>query len=230
LTKRKTVELELEQVTARLLALQDEERRRLARELHDQTAQNLFALTIDLSRVRTLLEGDQVLRAIALLDPIQAIAESSLREIRTLSYVLHPPLLDEAGLVTALRWFAEGFTQRSGIEVEFIDVDDVGRLAAAVETALFRVVQEALTNVQRHSGSSRASLWLTRDTERVTLQVRDYGGALQKQERSFSGPIGVGIPGMRQRLRQLGGDVDVSIDAGGTLMTAHVPVSMEIAP
>jgi two-component system, NarL family, sensor kinase len=215
-------------MTARLLSLQDEERRRIARELHDQTAQTLFALTMDLDRLRGLLGSEPAEEAERLLAESQALGEQALREIRTLSYVLHPPLLDQAGLACAVRWFADGFATRSGIALDLVEVQDVGRLPTEVETALFRVVQESLVNVQRHSGSATAGIGLTRDPDGVTLRVRDDGAGIPAKSATEASdefaPVGVGIPGMRQRLRQLGGDLAVASDPRGTLVTARVPV------
>ena len=224
-TERKRAEEELRQLTSRLLRLQDEERRRIAGELHDVTAQNLLAMTLGLAEVQRQPDGlsEEVRNALA---RCQTLGRQSLQEIRTLSYLLHPPLLDEAGLVSALRWYTDGFAKRSGIDVELIAPRDLGRLSLDIETALFRVVQECLTNIYRHSGSKAALIRLARDAERVVLIVKDDGCGIEgrgHKEWSENGlTLGVGIPGMRQRLLQLGGKLDIESDAGGTTVTAVV--------
>jgi len=225
ITERKQVEQELQLLTSRLLHLQDEERRRIARELHDITAQNMFAITINLARLQqSSLPPSE---ASTLLAECRALGEQSLQEIRTLSYLLHPPMLDQAGLVSALQWYIEGFIKRSGIYVDLVVRSEVGRLPTQVETALFRVVQESLTNIHRHSGSSEASIRLETQGAQVCLQIRDSGCGLPPPEWAAtleSGKyLGVGIAGMRQRLRQLGGDLEIKSNKQGTVVTAIVP-------
>jgi len=228
-TDLKQAEAQLEQLASRLLRLQDEERRRIARELHDGMGQNLFALTMSLARLQALA-SDQAPEFQQLLAESSALAEQSLQDTRTLSYLLHPPLLDEMGLVPALQWYVEGFGARSGIRVALVAGEEIGRLPTDVETALFRVVQESLTNIHRHSGSATAHVRLTRDARRVLLQVQDQGSGITASPRGSVGnlsSLGVGIPGMRQRLRQLGGRLDVRSAGGGTTITATVPVKVE---
>jgi len=225
-TNRIRVEKELVDLTVRLFNIQDEERRRIARELHDGTAQNLFAISINVAK---LMQADQVQpeQAELLLMECQSMVDQSLKEIRTLSYLLHPPLLDQSGLVSALQWYAEGFSKRSGIYVDVI-AQPIGRLSSEVETALFRVVQEALTNVRRHSCSETASIRLERRTGEVKLEIKDRGRGLPpvKEDRSDGLlELGVGIPGMKQRLRQLGGKLEISSNERGTSIIAVVPVS-----
>jgi len=224
-TNRIRVEKELVDLTVRLFNIQDEERRRIARELHDGTAQNLFAISINVAK---LMQGDQVPveQAEQLLVECQSLVDQSLKEIRTLSYLLHPPLLDQSGLVSALQWYAEGFSKRSGIYVDVI-AQPIGRLSSDVETALFRVVQEALTNVRRHSCSETASIRLERRTGEVKLEIKDRGRGLPPIKESHSDglfELGVGIPGMKQRLRQLGGKLEISSSERGTSIVAVVPV------
>jgi signal transduction histidine kinase len=216
----------LRELTGRLFNLQDEERRRIARELHDGTAQNLFAITLNLRR----LEGLAVKRVpemTKLMNDIQQLAMQSLTELRTLSYLLHPPVLDYAGLVRALQWFAQGFSERSGIHVDAAALQDVGRLSPEIETALFRVVQESLANVRRHSGSNSASIRLEKASAEVKLQISDRGhGILQGDNNSPAAEnavLGVGIPGMRQRMIQLGGRLEIESNSQGTTITAVVP-------
>lgn len=231
ITERKQSEQRLSQLTARLLRSQDEERRRIARELHDVTAQSIGLILLNLAYVNKAIPGtdsrtkDKVAESVAL-------GEQALKEIRTLSYVLHPPLLDQAGLVTALQWYAKGFTERSGIEVEFVENGNDGhRMPPDVEYSLFRVVQECLTNIRRHTNSETASIVLTRTEEEVVLQVQDTGNGL-RFEASTNGDgiegVGVGIQGMRHRLKQLGGELALDSARTGTTVTATVPVKWVI--
>jgi PAS domain S-box-containing protein len=225
-TERLRAELELRKLTARLFNLQDEERRRIARELHDSTAQTLFAVTMNLRR----LEKTAVNRTpeiTGLISDSQELTAQSLTELRTLSYLLHPPLLDEAGLVRALQVFVRGFSERSGIHVEIVAVQNINRLPRDIETALFRVVQEALTNVSRHSGSDTATIRVEQGSGEVKLQVSDRGHGMTKSAGNGSAgenaEMGVGISGMRQRLIQLGGRLEIESSNNGTTVTAVVP-------
>jgi len=217
-------EQELQRLTVRLLNLQDTERRRLARELHDVTAQNVFATSLNLSRLeRSQLDPAEQRRLLA---ESRQLCDQALQEIRTLSYLLHPPVLDQAGLVGALKWYVEGFARRSGIEVDISSIKDVGRLDTDVETALFRVVQESLTNTSRHSGSSTAVIKLERQGDQVILQITDHGRGMSKlasSDTEGAASLGVGIPGMRQRLRQFGGILQIASNDRGTVVTASVP-------
>lgn len=224
-TDRIRSESELVQLTVRLFDIQDQERRRIARELHDVTAQNLFAISINLQKLFQLAAGNEQIQR--LIVECQSLDEQSLKEIRTLSYLLHPPLLDQAGLVSALQWYVEGFTKRSGIYVE-VFAEPIGRLQSEVEMALFRVVQEALSNVRRHSESESASIRLARRDGEVVLQIKDQGKGLAladcSPDTNGAVALGVGIPGMKQRLRQLGGTLDITSNNGGTTVSAVVPV------
>jgi signal transduction histidine kinase len=214
------------ELTVRLFNLQDEERRRIARELHDGTAQNLFAISLNLAKIRQQIDGsDGEIKQ--LIDECQSLDDQSLQEIRTLSYLLHPPLLDQAGLVSALQWYVEGFSKRSGISVNLV-AQPIGRLTSEIETALFRVVQEGLTNVRRHSGSETASIRLERRANEIVLEIKDAGHGLRAENRSGLAEnfheLGVGIPGMRQRLRQLGGRLEITSNGEGTAVAAIVPI------
>lgn len=224
-TDRIRSERELVQLTVRLFDIQDQERRRIARELHDVTAQNLFAISINLQKLFQLAAGNEEIQR--LIVECQSLDEQSLKEIRTLSYLLHPPLLDQAGLVSALQWYVEGFTKRSGIYVE-VFAEPIGRLQSEVEMALFRIVQEALSNVRRHSESESASIRLARRDGEVVLQIKDQGKGLAldhcSSDTNGAVALGVGIPGMKQRLRQLGGTLDITSNNGGTTVSAVVPV------
>jgi PAS domain S-box-containing protein len=228
-TDLKLAEESLQHLTARLLNIQDEERRRLAFELHDGTAQNLFALTVKLAGLErssyswTAEEKKSFEESLAL-------GEQALKEIRTLSYLLHPPLLDHAGLVSALRWYVEGFSMRSSIYVDVIVPEDMGRLPPELETALFRIVQEGLTNIQRHSGSDTASISLERSEDQVILQIADQGSGMLIETAQAAGDFrsaGVGLRGIRQRLSYMGGRLEIDSSSQGTTVTAIVPISRE---
>ena len=228
ITERKRDEEQLKELASRLLNLQDEERRRLARELHDETAQNLAALNIGLARLKPILTPDQK-NAIKLVTESESLCQKALKEVRTVSYLLHPPLLDERGLGTALSWFVNGFSDRSGIKVDYFQSPDVKRLPYEVEAALFRVVQEALTNIHRHSGSSVARISLTKESDQIVLVVEDEGRGLQDNLHISDGigvaKLGVGIPGMRERMRLVGGRLDVSSNSHGTTLKGVVPLN-----
>jgi PAS domain S-box-containing protein len=225
-TDRLRSEQELVQLTVKLFDIQDQERRRIARELHDGTAQNLFAISINLQRLGQLDPANEEVKQ--LIAECQMLGDQSLGEIRTLSYLLHPPLLDQAGLVSALQWYVEGFSKRSGIFVELL-AEPIGRLQSDVEMALFRVVQEALSNVRRHSASETASIRLARRDGEIVLQIKDQGTGLGVSEHSpeTNGTVspGVGIPGMKQRLRQLGGTLEITSNHGGTTVSAVLPIA-----
>ena len=222
ITERKKLEDDLMRLTGRLFHVQDEERRRIARELHDETAQNLFGISLNLAKLRHspnwTSEQGQVL------EDCKALVEVSLRGIRTLSYLLHPPLLDDAGLVSAVQWYVEGFVKRSEIQVELF-IEDIGRLDSELETALFRIVQEALTNIHRHSGGARAGIRLERKDGQVVLEIRDDGHGIEAESVAGIDALGVGIGGMRQRMRQLGGMLEVTSSSEGTIVTVAVPMT-----
>jgi PAS domain S-box-containing protein len=225
-TEQRQAELGLRNLSARLLHLQDEERRKLARELHDSVGQELAAL--DMNIAVALESADRLgARARQALAESQSIAQRCAKEIRTLSYLLHPPLLDERGLGSALRWLADGFAVRSGIHVVLDVSPDLGRLDREVEMALFRVAQEALSNVHRHSGSARATLRVARTQRRVTLEVGDEGRGMAAPETPRPGgdarTLGVGIRGMDERLRQIGGWLEIASTRAGTTVRAVAP-------
>src|SRR6185369_5275712 len=171
----------LHALSARLLQLQDEERRRFARELHDSVGQSLAGLSLNLSAVRTDIE--RLAKTTATLSESEALVQEMSKEVRTISYLLHPPMLDEAGLASALRWYVQGFTQRSKIQVEVEFPDDFGRLAQELETAVFRVVQECLTNIHRHSGSPTAKVSVARFNGLVLVEVADRGKGIAPEKR-----------------------------------------------
>ena len=222
-TPLKQAERQLQSLSSRLLEVQDEEQRRIARELHDGPAQILFGIGTSVARIRE--RPDLPAEAAIALAECQAMVDECLRDVRSLAYVLHHPLLDSAGLTAAMKWFADGFSRRSGIEVE-LDIDpSVGRLTAAIERDLFRIVQEGLGNVARHSGSRRAVIRLERAGDEVRLQIRDFGRGMGLGREPTGSVLGVGIPGMRERLRQLGGRLDIQSSNEGTSILASVPLA-----
>jgi len=208
-----------------LLQTQDEERRRIARELHDSTGQKLAALAMNLSLVGKSAEALATPGRKALAESLALLDQSS-QEIRTLSYLLHPPLLDERGLAVAVRWFADGFSQRSGVQVKLEMPPDLPRLPEEIETALFRIVQEGLTNTHRHSGSSTATIRLILEQNHVRLEVQDAGKGLpQSRTNGHMDALGVGITGMRERVKQLGGQMEMETGAHGTTVRVTVPLA-----
>ena len=214
----------LRQLSARLLQAQDDERRRLARELHDSVGQLLAAISMNIQTVQsTLLEPAAAAAAAENAKLIDQIST----EIRTMSHLLHPPLLDEVGLASALRWYIDGFSKRSKISVNLEIAGDFGRLSNDMEIAIFRMVQECLTNVHRHSNSDSGAVRLERNAERVSVEVRDAGKGipLEKQKAlSSSQQGGVGFRGMRERIQQLGGRLEIQSDDHGTIVKAAMPV------
>jgi PAS domain S-box-containing protein len=228
ITEVKRAQEELARLTARLMQLQDEERRSIARELHDTTAQNLLAVTLNITRLQERLRT-----ALPPVDRILAetlaLAEQSLQEVRTLSYLLHPPLLDVVGLGSALRWLGEGFSERSGITVDTIIGEGVEMLSRDAATALFRVAQECLANVHRHSRSNWARIALQRRSDGVRLDVTDGGCGFHVRARNEGvgrdHQTGVGVSGMRVRLEQLRGSLEIASGPTGTRVTATVPLT-----
>jgi hypothetical protein len=220
-----------DQLPGRLLELQDEERRRIARELHDATGQNLSALSIGLSMV--LASNGLDPRAREVIKESLALADSCVQEIRTMSYLLHPPLLDELGLASALRAYSEGYSERTGIQLELNFPPHMPRLAEAIEIALFRIVQEGLTNIHRHSGSPTAILRLQHETGQVELELADRGRGLSPGTLDGDMPsasrIGVGIAGMRERARQLGGRLTIASGETGTTLRVVLPATSSTA-
>ena len=227
ITEVKRAQGALARLSERLIQIQDEERRTIARELHDTTAQNLLAITLNMTRLHEPLGGAGELTRRVLAETL-GLAEQCLQEVRTLSYLLHPPLLDEMGLGSALQWFARGFSERSGIDVEVSIAEDSGnRLGREIATTLFRVAQEALSNVHRHSGSAWAKVALHRTEHELCLEVFDRGRGLRLPLDVSEGAqtLGVGVAGMRVRLEQLGGHLEIRSGQSGTCVTATVPVA-----
>jgi len=229
ITDRKQVEemARMRELSGKLLHAQDAERRRIARELHDSAGQIVAALQMQLIPMQTEVEQSNPEIASGIGQSLELIQQLS-QELRTVSYLLHPPLLDELGLPSALRWYVEGFSERSKIDVQLELSPDLGRLPADMETTLFRIVQESLTNIHRHSGSKRAQIQIHRAADEVSVEVRDYGKGMPggKNNRSSSQPrSGVGIQGMQERVRQLSGRFEIQSRADGTSVTARLPVS-----
>lgn len=227
ITARRDAEESLRNLSARLLQLQDEERRRIARELHDTTGQSLAALAIHLSAVHErIADKDPVARDI--LREALGLSQEASDQTRTLSYLLYPPTLDFSGLQSALEWFADGFTQRSKIKVDLDLALGGERVPQILETALFRIVQESLTNMYRHSGGSLATVRGRRQGNTVSLEISDNGkGIPAEQLASLNGPggeMGVGIRGMRERARQLGGKLRIKSGDAGTTIMVVLPV------
>lgn len=227
---RKQKEELLRQLSGHLMQAQDQERRRIARELHDNSGQTLAAIAVNLSRIENLLP-DTAPKVKNLVADTAAMAEQTSREIRTISYLLHPPLLEEAGLTAAIGWLANGFTQRSGIKTEVDMPPELERLPSDIEVTLFRIVQETLTNVARHSGSKTAFIKLTRQPGEIILSVRDEGKGIppEKLEKVHGNvsALGVGVAGVWERVRQFGGALDINSNSRGTTVMVVVPLPEE---
>jgi len=233
ITERKLAEENLRELSARLLQSQDEERRHIARELHDSTGQMLVALSMILTPlVQNRGEIDPESRD-TIKEGLDLVGELS-KEVRTISHLLHPPLLDEVGLSSALRMYLEGFAERSKIEMDLQVPSDFGRLSQEFETAIFRIVQECVTNIHRHSGSSVAKVCISSIDSQVRIEVQDRGKGIspEKQSDIELGRGGVGIRGMRERLRQLGGSLEIDSPGNGkgTTIVAHLPVEKSSTP
>jgi PAS domain S-box-containing protein len=235
ITQQKLAELRIEEqaeslrkLSAHLVESQDIERRRVARELHDTTAQQLAALGMNLAVVEKLI-GDHSPKVARLLVDSQTLVEEATQEIRTTTYLLHPPLLEAAGLAGAIRDYADGFSRRSGLKIDVAVPADFARLPRDVELALFRVVQEGLANVRRHSRSASATIQLEKADTVVKLAVRDAGTGIPEEKlarlKNQTGELGVGIAGMHERLHQLGGRLEIESSAQGTVVRAIWPES-----
>jgi signal transduction histidine kinase len=213
----------LRRLSVKLLTVQDEERRRIARELHDSLGQDLTAAKISLDMLSQECELDSTH-----LKDARNLVDRCIADTRTLSHLLHPPLLDEAGFASAAKWYVEGFGRRSGIDARLSIPAHVTRLPRRTETALFRILQEALTNVHRHSGSKAVNVSLTMDESKIVLLVRDFGMGVPREvlDRFWkTGNVGVGLPGIRERLQELGGFLEIESGPDGTVLKATVPVS-----
>lgn len=213
-------------LSTRLLHVQDEERRRFSREVHDSLGQYLNLVKMSLSTLADRYSAAELSESLEYLD--RCIAET-----RTISYLLHPPLLDEMGFAFAAKWYLDGFAQRSGIQVTAEIPDDMPRLPHSVELALFRILQECLTNIHRHSGSPRADVALKRTAQEVALRIRDYGkgipGELLERFRVSGSHTGVGLAGMRERAREQGGRLNIESNGSGTTVTFEMAIESTIA-
>ncbi len=221
---------DLRELSGRVLRVQDEERRRIARELHDSAGQILTALGLELGSLSEDVEkvAPQLAGSCA---KAQELVQQLHREIRTTSYLLHPPLLDDAGLSSALNWYVEGLSQRSGIEIHLDIPDDLGRLPRDMELVMFRLVQESLTNIHRHSGSRTAEIRIAREDGIVTIEVQDQGRGMSSEElkKIREGGSGVGIRGMSERLRQFHGELKIESDESGTEVGVRIPIPQRAA-
>jgi signal transduction histidine kinase len=223
---------ELEILSQRLLQVQDQERRKIARDLHDSTGQTLTALKISISFLQESCKENA--NSLAIVEEVEKLADQAISEIRTMAYLLHPPLLDEVGFACAAEWYIEGFAKRSGIAIKADIASSHARLPSKMEIALFRVLQETLTNIHRHSGASEASVNFNYGPESVVLEVRDFGkGITQERLRLLSGmsaETGIGLAGMRERLHELKGKLEIESDGHGTRLRATVPLLAAPAP
>ena len=215
--------------TVRLLKIQDEERRRIARELHDSAGQTLTVLGLSLAQ---LVQNAKVIAPELAKEgkQIEEIVQQLHREIRTTSYLLHPPLLDECGLASALNWYVEGLAKRSGIAIKLNIAENLGRLPRDMELAIFRLVQEGLTNIHRHSGSKTASIRIFHESDNLQVEVSDQGKGIPPDRLAEirAGGSGVGIRGMQERIRQFGGDMSIESNRCGTRVTVNIPVPKEV--
>jgi PAS domain S-box-containing protein len=219
ITARSRAESAVRQLSSRLMHLQEEERRRIARDLHDTTSQELAVLNINLQRLERILNNEEPRVRSLLTETLQLATECS-QKIRTASYLLHPPLLQEAGLKTAVQWLVKGFADRSGIRVDVKVTPRLGHLCHEMELVLFRVIQESLANVLRHSGSQDVMVDLRRISGRLQLTVVDHGKGIRDLPLGRIRPPSVGIAGMRERVEQLGGTLHVTFSNQGTTVSA----------
>jgi signal transduction histidine kinase len=224
LTEKKRAEMELEELSSLILGLQDEERRKIAHELHDVTAQNLFAVSVNMEILKEREPSLTPLGREIVAECLEK-CEQSLKEVRTLSYTLFPPALDQLGLIPSIRWYVDRFAKRSGIEIALMASDDVGRLPVDVETDVFRIVQEALTNIYRHSATREAAITVEKKGNSVVVQIEDRGHGMAEEVVLLDG---LGLRSIRERLRKLGGRLEIHVSGDGRLLTAQVPVPVEV--
>jgi len=221
---------QLRELSWQMLRIQDEERRHIARELHDSAGQLLTVLAMNMSTlIRKAQEEAPELAESA--EEARELVHQLTSEIRTNSYLLHPPLLDEEGLRSAISWYVRGLTERSGLEIAFKISEGFGRLPHEMELAIFRLVQESLTNIHRHSGSKRATIEISRTPEQAVLEVRDEGKGISREKLADiqSRGAGFGIRGMRERARQFNGEMTIESSGKGTLFRVTIPVSKKEA-
>jgi PAS domain S-box-containing protein len=224
--ERKRAEDDLRELTTKLLRLRDDERRRLARELHDSVGQMLAALRMNAALIEAESNALSPRARAAVSENVRWIEEIS-SEIRTISHLLHPPLLDEVGLKSALTWYVDGLAERAGMKINLDISSDIGRLPEELEVAIFRVVQECLTNVHRHSGSVTASVRIAISEGNIQVEVMDEGKGIARERLTelHTAGAGVGLCGMRERARQFGGSLEISSSSHGTLVSTRFPKS-----
>jgi PAS domain S-box-containing protein len=216
------------ELTANIQRMQDEERRRIARELHDSVGQLLAAISMNIA---SITDGSDKLssRVAKLISDNASLVNQITDEIRTISHLLHPPLLDEVGLPSAIRWYADGFSQRSNIQTTLDIPQQFQRLSPEMEIAIFRVVQECLTNIHRHSGSPSCSIKIVQDADRLRIEVKDSGRGIPKSKLlTLVSSGGVGLRGMQERIRQLGGTLEIKSSPNGSVIAATLPVPRDI--
>jgi len=224
-TERKQTESALRHLSGRLLHAQDEERRKVARELHDGVGTYVSGLSLALGKMRTLLDEKNPEHQ-KVVSECRDLIQAAAGEIRSISYLLHPPTMEEMGLESSLEWLVRGFSGRSGITISLQLAEDIGRLEAETELTIFRVTQEALNNVYRHSGSSTAAVRLFRESDAIVLEIADCGRGLPPRAAGSEPDFTVGISGMRERVQKLGGEFSVESVAGeGCTVRAALPLS-----
>jgi signal transduction histidine kinase len=221
----------LRELSGTLQQHRDEEHRKIARELHDSVGQLLAALSMNIATIEAQSRNLDSAGARAVSENAALVQQIS-KEIRTISHLLHPPLLEAAGLTSALSWYVDGFSERSNIKVEMEIPPKFPRLSDAMEIAIFRLVQECLTNIHRHSGSNQAKIAIRDQDNNIVVEIKDAGKgiSLEKQLDLSSGRAGVGFRGMRERLRRFGGDLNIQSDDCGTLVKAMIPLQSNAVP
>ncbi len=214
---------ELRRLSTSVIAAQDEERRRIARELHDSLGQDLVAAKMVLEGIDRQYSSSRPIGKVA--DDACLIIDHAIQQVRNISHLLHPPMLDEVGLHSALQWYLEGLSKRSGIAVSLeVQPEDFPRLAPEVETAIFRIIQEALTNVFRHSQAHQAWVSVVKEENRMTCTVRDDGKGISDEVAEFRPEsIGIGIAGMRQRVKEFAGELRLKNTGAGTFLEVVIP-------
>jgi two-component system NarL family sensor kinase len=225
ITERRKAAEAIRNLSARLLRVQDDARRRLARELHDTVAQSLAGVRMNLGVMKPIAATDD--RAAAAVDDSITATDDAITQIRTLSYLLHPPMIDQAGLLTALRWYIDGFERRSGVATHLDVPDDLGRLSREIETSVFRIVQESLGNIQRHAGSATARVSVERLDDHLRIEIADHGRGLRAGVRDDLDALlasGVGIAGINERVRELEGEMTIQSTDEGTTLRVMLPV------
>lgn len=229
LRERKQAEEAVQQLSGRIMRIQDEERRRVARELHDSIGQVFALLKVNLEMISRTLGSANSAQSRELIAESKKALDAGLSGARTLSHLLHPPLLDEMGFSSAARWLVDGFSKRSNVQVKLEIPENMPRMTQDIELALFRILQEALTNIHKHSESPTVDIAVTIDTRVAFLCIKDYGkgipeGVLEAFKKRQAG-LGVGLAGMRERVRDLGGRLELKSDGNGASVEASIPFS-----